>query len=723
MNVLVYANVGLNLIDGSTIWVLSITEILSETLGCNVTVLSRDNVEQRGVVPALQKLSNVRIVQYSDFPEVVQSHPKPGDRYGMEKIVRKLDASKRFDRFIIRDPDVALVLARVVSLHHRVWAYVLDSPVLDAAGDRSLMGELLHKAGGILVQSSTQRALLEAVFPQACNKASVLPPMIKPVSVPADSVDRGTGKTTVRFIYSGKYSKDWNVEAFFDLPAACANRGLAAAVTMAGDKVHNEKSDPDFRKRILEKFETTPGVKWLGAMEREAAIREAAQHDLGLCWRTEALDDSLEISTKFLEFASVGVPSVVNRTAAYEHLLGGDYPYFANTMEDVVAAAGSVLADPNLHERMRAKCQVLASAFTYDRAADRLRQALLMPEPSAQPRKPSAVGPLKKRLIIATHDMKFLEHALGRITASGDYHIFHDKWRSTTSHDSGQSAQLLEKADIIFCEWCVGQAVWYSHRKRPDQKLFVRLHRFEAYMNFPKEVLSSALDGVIVVSDHFREICIRDFGWPADRIVVLPQYCLADQLRRDKYPGADNTLGFVGINGFHHKRFDRAIEILRLVRKRAPEFRLRIRSAMPWEFDWIWKDNLGERAKFEAVFREINADTDLREHVIFDRPGANMAEWYRNIGYILSTSETEGCHTSVAEGICSGAVPVIIDWPGAASVYGEENVYKSVEEMANTILAIHAKGDRHNAFVQERGAREFDIAKTVAKLEEMFAAA
>jgi len=33
-----------------------------------------------------------------------------------------------------------------------------------------------------------------------------------------------------------------------------------------------------------------------------------------------------------------------------------------------------------------------------------------------------------------------------------------------------QSRQLLDKADVIVCEWCVGNAVWYSKEKRPDQK-------------------------------------------------------------------------------------------------------------------------------------------------------------------------------------------------------------------------------------------------------------
>jgi glycosyltransferase involved in cell wall biosynthesis len=592
---------------------------------------------------------------------------------------------------------------------------MLDSPALDALADRSVIGELVDKTGHIFVQSDTQRALLEAVFPAACNKTSLLPPMIKPVQVDVSWSEVRDESAPVRFVYSGKYSKDWNVEAFFDIPAVCATNDIRATVTMAGDKVHNEKSDTGFRNRILEKLKNTPGVRWLGALDREAAMVASAGHDLGLCWRTEALNDSLEISTKFLEFASVGIPSVVNRTAAYEYLLGEDYPFFAEGMEDVIAAARSVKADPGLHARMRRRCLELAHEFSYAQIAERLRYALLIRER----RTPAAVGN-KKKVLVATHDPKFLDLALRRLRETGAYDIEHDRWHTTNTHDPARSSALLTDADIIFCEWCTGQAVWYSRHKRLDQKLFVRLHRFEAFRNFPREVVGGALDGVIVVSDYFRNICVKDFGWPADKIIVLPQYCVAEQLRRPKHPGAERTLGFVGINGFHHKRFDRAVDILRQVRRHAPEFRLRIRSAMPWEFTWIWQDNHDERSKFERTFHEIHEDPDLRDAIIFDRPGANMAEWYRNVRFIISTSESEGCHTSVAEGICSGAVPIVIDWPGAKSVYGSDCVYSDVDAMADAILTQYAANESSVEELQQRGAREFDIARTVSQLEHWF---
>lgn len=714
MHVLVYANVGLNLIDGSTIWVQSITEVLSSLPGCLVTVLSRDRLEDRGVVPALKRIPNARVVCCADYPDIFAQHSEPGDPAAIAKIIAHLDAEETLGRIIVRAPDVALHLARTESLRQRLWAYVLESPSLDIDGDRSTLTELAEKAGGLIVQTDTQRGLLEAVIPAACNKTSVLPPMVKPVpAVPARGPKEGEAGP-VRFIYSGKYSIGWNVEAFFDVPEACARAGVDATVTMIGDKVHNEKSDREFRNRILNKFTSTPGVTWLGPMEREAAIAEAARHDLGLCWRTDALDDSLEISTKFLEFAFMGVPAVVNRTAAYESLLGEDYPYFAATMNDVVAAAQAVAKDRERHEQIRQRCRELATGFTYEAAAERLRNALRLRKP------PSRIAKAKTKVLVASHDLKFLNEALRWIRASERYEILHDRWASSVKHDEQQSRALLAEADVIFCEWCAGQAVWYSKHKLPHQKLFIRLHRYEAFTPMPREVAAEAVDGIIVVSDYLRDLCAREFGWPASKMIVLPQYCVADQFHREKHRGAEWTLGLVGMNGFL-KRPDRAVEILRLARRADSRFRLRIRSAMPWEIQWLWTKE-DEKSRYLSFFESLERDQDLRASVIFDRPGPNMAEWYRNVGFILSTSEIEGCHTAVAEGICSGAVPVVINWPGAISVYGTDNVYDTVEQMADAVLrtADNHLWQHEMAALQAEATTRFDIARTVHQLEEWF---
>ncbi len=715
MKILIYASVNLNLVDGSSVWVESLAETLTAHCGCQVIVLSRESYGATGVSPSLAALPGVKLMSSDDFPVVLAQHPKRGDPFAIEKMVKQIDAREKLDRIIVRDTETSLILSRVIALRSRLWAYVLEEPSLFDVDPDSKLVAIATNAGGLFVQTDAARAILESVVPQANGHTWVLPPMVRPMESAPEAATQVQPDGPVRFVYSGKYSKLWNVEPYFNVPALCRLEGIEASVTMIGDKVHNEPSDQGFRTRILNKFEATDGVTWLGAMSRTGAMEASVGHHLGLCWRSEEMDASLEISTKFLEFGSLGIPTILNRTASYVALLGEDYPYFAASQADLVAAASIVTTQPEIHAQACQKVLDVARRHLFPEVARNLTRALRLDAVSATSRL------LPSKVLVASHDVKFLRSALDLLGMEG--RLIYDHWTSTMSHNAERSMDLLMQADSIFCEWCCGNAMWYSRNKLPHQKLYIRLHRFEAFGKFPASVAIDAVDGVIVVSDHFRDICVREFGWPAERITVLPQYCNAAQFNRPKHAGAEHVLGFVGINGFSHKRFDRAVDILRRVRETEPRFSLRIRSAMPWEFDWFWKDNPQDRARFTATFARIEEDPLLRDSVLFDQAGPDMAEWFRKSGYILSTSETEGCHTSVAEGMASGSMPIVIDWPGAQSVYGADNTFSSVEAMADTVLATAARPSVFFDTMEERkreAVEKFDIGRTVAHLQSWF---
>ena len=61
-------------------------------------------------------------------------------------------------------------------------------------------------------------------------------------------------------------------------------------------------------------------------------------------------------------------------------------------------------------------------------------------------------------------------------------------------------------------------------------------------------------------------------------------------------------------------------------------------------------------------------------------PGTDMEEWYREVGYILSTSDSEGCHTSIMEGMASGCEPIVCNWPGADQLFPPEYVYENLDD-------------------------------------------
>lgn len=98
-----------------------------------------------------------------------------------------------------------------------------------------------------------------------------------------------------------------------------------------------------------------------------------------------------------------------------------------------------------------------------------------------------------------------------------------------------------------------------------------------------------------------------------------------------------------------------------------------------------------------------------------------MAEWYRNIGYLLSTSESEGCHTSVAEALCSGAQASVINWDGARTLY-DAYVDDTPDAMAAAILrrAEQPLSPEEMRDLQDLSAERFDISRTVGQLKSWF---
>src|SRR5205085_11966876 len=100
------------------------------------------------------------------------------------------------------------------------------------------------------------------------------------------------------------------------------------------------------------------------------------------------------------------------------------------------------------------------------------------------------------RIVVASHDFKFFEQIRAHLASQPGVEIEDDRWTGTRpgDHDEAVSRRLLGWADVVVCEWCQANAVWYSHNKRPGQRLIVRLHRFEVENDLPALVSINAVD-------------------------------------------------------------------------------------------------------------------------------------------------------------------------------------------------------------------------------------
>jgi len=133
---------------------------------------------------------------------------------------------------------------------------------------------------------------------------------------------------------------------------------------------------------------------------------------------------------------------------------------------------------------------------------------------------------------------------------------------------------------------------------------------------------------------------------------------------------------------------------------------------MPWDVPFIWNKE-EERAYYANQMKRIESSKWLKDAVVFDNYGNDVAVWFRKIGWILSTSDIEGCHTAVAEAMSSGSKAVIFDWPGAQDVYSLNEIFVSPIAAAQHIINNSVFDEYQIQSQKEYCFSKFDISRTL----------
>jgi glycosyltransferase involved in cell wall biosynthesis len=679
---LVYGDVDLNLIDGSAIWLQSVTQALARA-GCAVTLVLKAPVRTGRLIAPL--LAEPGVTVRRPFEEHLlegSGVPGPVAAAAAPELLARLDAEAPHDLVVLRGRAVTAAAAKSDAFTGRLWPYLTDVPqsvpglTPEAAEE---LGMIASAARYLLCQTEELRCFLEGSIPAACGKCVLLPPILADIPAPRDAATVLGSGSPLRLVYSGKFAPRWNTLEMTELPGLLAARGVAAELHMIGDKIHNAPGD--YQQRMRAALGAT-GVTWHGGQSREDALRLAASCDIGLSWRHPELDASLELSTKVLEYGAIALPVILNRTPMHEGLLGADYPLFAASLTDVVDVAVAAAADPRLYRQAADRTSRAAEQFTLDRAAARLRGYLTR----ALPAKGTVTAGEKLKVVVAGHDLKFFTPLLDYLRLQPDLEVRLDKWAALGKHDAGASRELAGWADVVVCEWCGPNAVWYSRHKRRGSRLLVRLHRFELTSPYPAQVKIGAVSQVICVSRHYARLTREQTGWPEAKVVTVPNAIDVAQLDRPKLDGARFHLGLIGIVP-SRKRLDLALDVLAELRREDERYLLFIKSGMPWEHWWVWQ-NPAEREHYASALRRVQRSPLLRGAVVFDDAGPDVAAWLRRVGFVLSTSDDESFHVAPAEGMASRAVPVLRHWPGAETIYDMRWIHQNPADMAAAIAAL-----------------------------------
>ncbi|WP_427018378.1 glycosyltransferase [Pseudarthrobacter sp. P1] len=701
--ILLYGDVNLNIIDGSAIWLLSMAETLSRT-NSTVTVLLKAAVERPGTMERIAHLENVHIVD----PWAERDDSTPGEltaRLAAQRMAA-LDSEQDFDVVISRGFAVSTHVANSARLGPKSWLYITDIPhPISKLGHKKLQDirKMAARAHRMFAQTPDARAYLESIAPEACGKTLLLNPMVPDEYFhPARPVGGSAG---LRLAYSGKFAQSWRTLEMCGLPEQLEAAGLRATLTMIGDKFQEDPKSPDWAGTMREAI-VSDSIRWLGGLSRDAAAGVLAHQDVALSWRSGSMNDSFEISTKVLEAAAMGIPPLLNRTAAHERLLGADYPLFIDddspeSVVGVLAGLGTVT------EELRARVSHAVAEYSVTASAQRLEGHFQCTEVDyaliPRRRKPT-------RVLLAGHDFKFAGELVDLLMQRADIELKFDRWPTLHTHNVKESEALLEWADVIVCEWAGPNAVWYSNNKRRRQKLIVRLHMFELNGLWLPAIDTTEIDTLVCVSDLYVERVRAVEGWESVNIKVIPNAVDAGDLARPKLDGSEFRLGMVGIVPIR-KRLDRAVDLMEQLLELDERYTLHVRGRMPWEYDYEWKKPF-QREAYTELFARIGADERLRNAIVFEPFGADMGSWLRKIGFVLSPSSDESFHLAPAEGMASGAVPVFWPRPGVEGIFGSRWLVQDTNDGANTVfkLSNDAAGMRHEVDAARDYAARFDTA-------------
>ncbi|MDX1620029.1 MAG: glycosyltransferase family 4 protein, partial [Nitriliruptorales bacterium] len=323
-----YGDVDLNILDGSAIWLASLAEVLAGHPRVELTVLLKAEERRDLITAGLRNLSRVQLTR--------PAHA--GRRLSQAQAVAALSDLDRRDGFhavILRGLKVSREAAGS-DLAGKLWCYLTDIPQQAHDVDAHTRQDLDNIAAAsdrLLCQTEELRAYLEGIVPTARDRTVLLPPMVPPTfSAPVHERPAGRG---FRLFYAGKFAPLWGfletVRAFRSLQESHPDLEFH----VAGDKIHNPPDDPDFKPAVEAALQSGDGLVWHGACTREEVAGLLQHIDLALSARDQEMSDSLELSTKLLEYGAAGVPVVMNRTEMHERLYGSDYPLFIRGLDEL----------------------------------------------------------------------------------------------------------------------------------------------------------------------------------------------------------------------------------------------------------------------------------------------------------------------------------------------------------------------------------------------------
>jgi glycosyltransferase involved in cell wall biosynthesis len=297
-----------------------------------------------------------------------------------------------------------------------------------------------------------------------------------------------------------------------------------------------------------------------------------------------------------------------------------------------------------------------------------------------------------KKIFFIGHDFKFLNEYISYLELQKNLEISKFQLEGHEFVVKPDFAEQLENVDIVFCEWALGNVRALSKLKNKKFRLIVRVHAQE-FRELREKTVNSIewenVDDVIFISPFLKSVSESLLPQIMKKAVYIPNYVALEKYKSSESDKSRSfSLGLVGMLP-PLKRVDKALELIGRLHATDSRYTLTIKSQTLENLHWARK-NAFWRQWYDETFNRF--EHLIKDNVVKLESFSNeISDFYCSVDYILSMSDTEGSHQAVAEGMFSGCIPIIRDWPGAKAIY-KHNVFENLDEMVAKIIHIERSG-------------------------------
>ena len=681
--IVIYANISPNVVDGSSVWLSSIVDIISNLY--HVILFLKEKPKNSIITSNIKNIENVTIFD----PEVIGLNKNQVNEYEALEVIRRIDdLHPNIIGVLVRGLEASKCLVDDRVFKYRSICYLTDFYELKDGSvtikDSDLIKQICLQAELLLIQTKQIESKLDCIANDYKPNFDYLPPSTPDYIESIQVTNRVlTGTEEIIIGYAGKIMPDWGVEELLEWVNVFNNTAGNPKISLK--IVANKISAPEpYRKKFVGKILKLMDEDYITHyknLNREETLNVISDVDYVWAYRPASFENlTLELSTKLVESVSLGKRVITYPSGIHKDMLGNNYPYYVENFEDFINLIKLNRYNKNQTKRLSNK---IFKKHSLKSISDNLSNNSFF-------KKDLINSDEDKKICFAGHDYKFIDPYISYLKSKG-YSIMKDRWEWGEPVDIGMTKNTYNWADIIFCEWGLANSVWYSNNNVDEKPIYIRVHLQEINakaLRFGKKINFDSITKVIFVSERVRDEYIELFNVDINKTVVIPNFVLDDEyiLNSKRQIGSQVTLGMVGIVPTR-KRLDRAVSLLEMLIDSGIDARLRIKGHRPENIDFMHGPaRKAELDYYYKIYEKVDRNPKLKNLITFDDWGNDVAIWYQNIDFILSPSDFESFHYALADGVLSGCTPIIWDWDEAKVIYNNDWIVNSNEEAINRVL-------------------------------------